>query len=91
VFHVIKSCANCRYLNLIDKGYEFKNILDSEYLVFRCSMRDWTVREDYLMKSPGEQLELSSSESRNTMCPFWEEWTEEETNDKEQHISDEYP
>ena len=91
MFNVIKSCANCRYLDLIDKGYEFKNVLDSEYLVFHCSIRDWTVREDYLMKSPGEQLELSSSGNKNTVCPFWEEWAEQETSNNGQVLNDEYP
>lgn len=72
----IKVCANCRYLKLLEKGYEFDHLLDSEYLVFQCTIRDWTVREDYLMKSFPEEIE--EKDTFTVKCPFWEEWKAEE-------------
>ena len=72
----IKVCANCRYLKVIDKGVEFEKILDSEYIVFECTIRGWTVREDYLMKPYDE--EKITGNSSGVSCPFWEEYTEDD-------------
>lgn len=72
----IKVCATCKYLELLEKGHEFPGLLDSEYLIFRCTLRDWTVREDYLME-PVIQ-ETDGKNARGTTCPFWEEWKSEE-------------
>jgi len=68
----LKVCANCRYLKVIDKGYEFDSILDSEYIVFECTIRGWTIREDYLMEPYSEESVTKNSSS--VFCPFWEEY-----------------
>jgi hypothetical protein len=76
----IKVCATCKYLELLEKGQEFPGLLDSEYLVFRCTLRDWTVREDYLMKSCPQ--EIDGKESHVSTCPYWEEWKSLEEEEK---------
>ena len=57
---------------MVDSGYEFENVLDSEYIVFECSISEWTVREDYLMK-PVDKV-TTGKDASSTTCPYWEEY-----------------
>lgn len=66
----IKTCGNCKHFKIVKKGLEFKNILDTAYLISRCRIKGWETKEYYLrgvkqplvLNDPGEE------------CPFWEEW-----------------
>lgn len=73
---MIKSCANCRNFDLLEQGYDFPNILDTEYCVFRCKVADKQKKESFLMKTAS--VLVLQKEDPNKVCPFWENWETKE-------------
>ena len=67
-----KICALCRHLEKVEEGREFPGIVDTEFMVFRCSKLGWKRREDYLMEPVSEVLEPPEA----SHCPYWEPWDE---------------
>jgi len=75
VKYVFKVCVTCKHLEVLERGFEFPGILDSEYIVFNCEKFGIKQREDYLMAPVKEDL---GDFNRKEECPFWEDWREKE-------------
>jgi len=63
-------CATCRHLKAVEKGREFKKIIDTEYTLFKCAILCWKTKEFYLMTPINENLDNQKVQ----ICEFWEEW-----------------
>ncbi len=66
-----KICALCRNLEVLEQGREFEQIADTEFIVFRCKVFNWTSREDFLMKPPSGKLDETEPPFD---CPHFEPW-----------------
>lgn len=62
-------CATCRHLEIVEQQREFPVIIDTEYIVFHCSILDWTTREDYLMAPIPAELPRPVDPLFD--CPYW--------------------
>lgn len=67
---IVKTCGNCKHFKMVKHGYEIKNILDTAYLISRCKVKGWKVKEYYLANVPSQPIVLTPEEE----CPYWEEW-----------------
>ncbi len=65
-----KICALCRNFEVLQQGREFEQIADTEYIVYRCKIYNWTGREDFLMKPPTGRVD----EDKPFDCPHFEPW-----------------
>jgi hypothetical protein len=65
-----KICATCKHFLIEKTGREFENILDTEYNIYKCLIRGWTTREDFLMAPVKTEIE----EMPPFNCEYWEEW-----------------
>ena len=70
----LKMCVNCLHFRVGQTGFEFPDILDTEYTVFSCSILGWERKEFYLMKTQGEIMDEAESYPE---CPYWERWQSE--------------
>ncbi|MCQ2735947.1 MAG: hypothetical protein MJ234_01855 [bacterium] len=66
-------CVTCRHFIPEDRGFEFENIADTEYMTFRCEIFDKKRKEYFLM----EKIEEEITTPERTVCEFWEFWDSE--------------
>lgn len=65
---IIKTCANCKHFKIIKQGYEIKKLIDSAYLISRCKVKGWEIKEYYLAPDS-----LKSEIKKPKECELWEE------------------
>lgn len=66
-------CITCKHYKLLEKGYEFEGILDTEYMRFQCEIFGKESKEYYLMQPVEEDITVHDY----PICEFWEFWDEE--------------
>ncbi|MDQ7826287.1 MAG: hypothetical protein RDV48_26025 [Candidatus Eremiobacteraeota bacterium] len=69
---MIKVCATCRHLKVLDQGREFEYIIDTEYTLFECEVYRTRTKEYYLMAPVPESID-----EKPVTCEYWEEWKKE--------------
>jgi len=60
-------CATCRHLEVLEQGRAFPQIVDTEFMRFRCAVLGISGREDYLMAPVEETLPTDPPAT----CPHW--------------------
>lgn len=65
----IQTCGNCKHFKVIKQSREVKKILDTSYIIARCEIKGWEVKEHYLLKTNNEITQDSIAP-----CKFWEHW-----------------
>lgn len=63
----LRTCGTCRHFEVVEEGYEVAGLLDTAYLISRCRLMEWQVKEFYLLGGGADQVEPAE-------CPFWEYW-----------------
>ncbi|MBQ7567837.1 hypothetical protein IJT17_03440 [bacterium] len=81
---VWKVCALCRHCHPTDSGREIPELIDSEYIVFRCDYYEEFTREDYLMIPVDEEIDTEPIR----VCPHWEAIEEGDDDLDEDHDED---
>ncbi len=67
-------CITCRHFIPEERGFEFENILDTEYISFRCDIFG-SKQKEYFLMAPTEE-EIVTPEKN--VCEFWEFWKGDE-------------
>jgi len=67
-------CITCKYFLLQDHGREFENIIDTEYMQFKCSIYGETTEKEYYLMQPPKEIETIETVPETKICEFWEEW-----------------
>lgn len=73
-FKKIKTCVNCRHLEILDEGKIVENLDDTSYIAFRCNVFNYSAREVFRFPKASRELVI---ERELDECPFWEEWVKE--------------
>ncbi len=63
----IKTCANCRWFEVLEEGFEIGRIEDLRYIRSRCVVLKWEVKEHYLFTVPASGDEIK----RPKECEHW--------------------
>ena len=71
---LIKACANCRHLEILEEGEEIKGLKDTAFLKSRCKMLDIEFRDQYAFPTGEEQVVIDKKPEE---CPLWESWEDE--------------
>ncbi len=66
-------CITCKYFIEEESGFEFENILDTEYAIFKCQKLGKKSRDDFLMAPIPDEIEIPKLDK----CPYWEFWDKE--------------
>ena len=66
-------CITCKYFIEEERGFEFENILDTEYAIFKCQKLGKKSRDDFLMAPIPDEIEIPKLDK----CPYWEFWDKE--------------
>ena len=66
-------CITCKYFIEEESGFEFENILDTEYAIFKCQKLGKKSRDDFLMAPIPDEIEIPKMDK----CPYWEFWDKE--------------
>ncbi len=73
-FKKIKTCVNCRHLEILDEGRIVRDLEDTAYISFRCNVFNYSGREVFRFPVANRKLVI---ERELDECPFWEEWVKE--------------
>lgn len=67
----IKTCVNCRHLEIIEEGQMVKGLQDTAYIMFKCNVFNFAGKEVFSFPRVTSKVVI---ESETEECPFWEEW-----------------
>ena len=81
-FKKIKTCVNCRHLEIIEDGTEVVNEDGTAFISFRCEVFSYSGREVFRRSDSERGIVIEKMECDE--CPFWEEWVKDsETSEEE--------
>ena len=81
----IKTCVNCRHLDIIEEGKVVKNLDETSYIAFKCEIFNYSGREVFKFPTGEKTVKI---ERETDECPFWEEWKKENDKLEEEKGSD---
>lgn len=70
----IKTCVNCRHLDILEEGKVVANLDETSYIAFKCEVFNYSGREVFQFPTAQKEVVL---ERETDECPFWEEWKKE--------------
>lgn len=70
----IKTCVNCRHLEILDEGNIVHDLDDTAYISFRCNVFNYLGKEIFQFPIATDNIVI---EKEKDECPFWEEWTKD--------------
>jgi hypothetical protein len=70
----IKTCVNCRHLEILEEGKIVQNLDDTTYIAFRCLVFNYSGKEVFQFPKADKRVVI---EEKIDACPFWEEWVKE--------------
>ena len=72
----IKTCVNCRHLEILEEGQEVRGLEDTAYIAFRCTVFNYSVKEVFRFPAVEKCVVIEKDDEED--CPFWEEWCKED-------------
>lgn len=67
----IKTCVNCRHLEILEEGQIVDGLDNSSYISFRCNVFNYSGKEVFGFPLGNKPVVI---EKETDSCPFWEEW-----------------
>ena len=72
---IIKTCVNCRHLEVLEEGEDIKGLGDTAFIRTRCRMLDMVFTDHYAFPTGEERLDIDGKPAE---CPLWEPWDTDE-------------
>ena len=67
----IKTCVNCRHLEILEEGQVVSGLEDTAYIAFKCNIFNYAGKEVFQFPKVDKKIVI---EKQSEDCPFWEEW-----------------
>jgi len=72
----IKTCVNCRHLEILEEGQEVRGLEDTAYINFRCDVFNYSGKEVFRFPTSEKCVVIEKDDGED--CPFWVEWSKED-------------